>query len=331
MVKRPPLDLSQRQPVPAASIPSFSPLYVSSGTLAQTGNIFQPKAACTVRWIIVQVLGACTVQLLNNGEPASAPYQLASGQFVRFAGRFIANNVILSISLTPATAAVYEVVWTKEIGSHLTLDQTSVFSGVPAAAASPVLTSDAANGPVTPGAAASKSELGGGVVATAAAAGTVGQQMALQMDVAGCLRINPAAQTGSFTTYHNTVAQGVITSIFTVPTGKKWRFCSGFFQLQTQATVGNRCAALTANDVGGNTLCSIYASVVQAASLTNNYTFGQGLIDGVGGVTNQVKVGCPSFVLGPGASISLSNAGGVTGATGDKMLSITIAVEEYND
>lgn len=134
MAKRPPLDLSQRQPVPAASIPSFSPLYVSSGVLAQTGNIFAPNAACTVRWFIVQVLGACTVQLLNNGEPASAPYQLASGQFVRFAGRFCANNVVFSLALTPSTACVYEVVWTKEIGPHLTLDQTSVFSGVPAAA-----------------------------------------------------------------------------------------------------------------------------------------------------------------------------------------------------
>lgn len=135
MVKRPPLDLSQRQQVPAASIPSFSPLYVTSGIIpTATGIIFTPYCACTVRWMIIQVLGNCTAQLLINGEPASAVYTLASGQFVRFAGRFLPNNAQVSVALTPATAAVYEVVWTKEIGNAITVDQTSVFSGAPAAA-----------------------------------------------------------------------------------------------------------------------------------------------------------------------------------------------------
>ena len=254
----------------------------------------------------------------------SASVQSPPSQAVTNAGTFAVQEATLDGCISGSKLAV-------RASAGDVVVEISDGSNIIGTTAHPVQTADQASGPVTPGTVAGKSELQGGVVATSAATGTVGQQMAIQLDVAGCVRINPAGQTGSFTTYHNSnPAQGTTSTTFTVPAGKKWRVKAAFIQAVTNGTTGARTMAFSAFDASSNNLASIYAANTQAASLTYNYTMGPSINDGIGS-TNQVKFGIPEFSLGPGATVTLVLSGGVTGVSGDKLQLPTLTVEEYND
>lgn len=62
----------------------------------------------------------------------------------------------------------------------------------------------------------------------------------------------------------------------TVPTGARWEILAIRFQLVTAVAVANRLPVVLFND-GSNDYFHTETATVQAASLTNNYAFGQGL------------------------------------------------------
>lgn len=123
------IDLSVRHlpgGLPRSPIPSFSKRNTVVGTLTASGAIFRPNCACTVRSVMVQILSACTIQLLKNGEPSSAAYILPANSIVRFAGEFLSGNEVLSLSLS-AGSAVFEVVWLKDFNTAFVVPDTEVF------------------------------------------------------------------------------------------------------------------------------------------------------------------------------------------------------------
>ena len=186
---------------------------------------------------------------------------------------------------------------------------------------------DVADGPVSAGSAATKSMLTGGVVATSAASGTAAQQMATQMDVAGCVRVNPAGQTGSFKSYSNTVA-GNVQNVITVGAGKKWILKSVVIIVGTNATAGTRTPSCYIQDASSRVMCNINAGLGTTANIPATYfNFAPSMPLSTSVVSSCVTVPLPEFALGPSATV---NGNVTSGLAGDSSL-MTICVIEYND
>ena len=191
-------------------------------------------------------------------------------------------------------------------------------------------TQDAANGPVTPNTAAGKSELVGGVVATSAAAGTAAQQMAVQMDVAGCVRVNPAAQTGSFASKVNVASAGADATV-TVPAGKKWIVRGLKVNLAASSQAATRQVRLVAFDAASNAIFFKVPPGTQILSTSVAYYLYSGLTDDAGGALANNSSHSYSFpaalVLGPGCTINTA----VSSIQSSDVVTLIAMVEEYND
>jgi len=70
------------------------------------------------------------------------------------------------------------------------------------------------------------------------------------------------------------VTANQISKTFTVPNGKQWRILYGKVSLVTTATVGTRRISIRFLDVGSNIIYFLQTNNTQAASLTEQYTFG---------------------------------------------------------
>lgn len=129
-IKRP--DLSTRNvPVHHSPIPSFSPREYTLGAVSNSGitDIFGPATACTVQWITLQVLTACTLQLLVNRQPNGVPFSLPANTILRLPGLLLVNNMLLSLSLSNAATVNFEIAWTKTLDAALIINEMYVSSG----------------------------------------------------------------------------------------------------------------------------------------------------------------------------------------------------------
>lgn len=125
-------DLSTRRVpggIPASPIPSFAERKTEVGSIAASGQIFVARSARTVLWTIVQVTAATTIQLLLNGQPLSQAYTVPAGSVLRFAGCLLPNNCTLSLILSPATTANWEVVWLPKFIPEFIVHDTSISFG----------------------------------------------------------------------------------------------------------------------------------------------------------------------------------------------------------
>ncbi|HET7713267.1 MAG TPA: hypothetical protein VFK94_02215 [Patescibacteria group bacterium] len=83
-----------------------------------------------------------------------------------------------------------------------------------------------------------------------------------------------------------------------VPAGEQWLLESLHVSLVTDATVANRRMVLTV-DNGVNIVAKVSAGFVQAASLTHDYTFAQGVLDYSAIRDNHGLISLPSGLLVP--------------------------------
>lgn len=127
------VDLSTRRVcIPGSPIPAFSNRnYATSFLTAPAGvlDIFVPNCACTVHWAMVQVNTACTIQLLENYEPIGAAWNVQAGTVIKFAGRLLANNARLQVSLSVSAFVSYEVAWVKNFDEELIVKDTAIMLG----------------------------------------------------------------------------------------------------------------------------------------------------------------------------------------------------------
>lgn len=115
--------------VPASPIPSFTKLYRTVGSISASGKIFDPNAACTVLWVLVQVTAATTIQLAVDNVPVSPPLNVPAGTVIRFAGTLLPNNSRLSFLLTGTTTANFSVAWIKQFFPEFISHDTAVSFG----------------------------------------------------------------------------------------------------------------------------------------------------------------------------------------------------------
>jgi len=113
-----PHDLGVRPPQPhAPQVPFSHTRFIAQGstTLAAAGSfdLLNINGTATVQWINLTVSAACSIQLLESGEPAGLSIPVNAGAFVRLAGRLIPNNAKLSLSVSAAATITWEVAWVK--------------------------------------------------------------------------------------------------------------------------------------------------------------------------------------------------------------------------
>lgn len=168
-------------------------------------------------------------------------------------------------------------------------------------------------GPVAAGVAASSSVLSGLVVATSAPTATAGQQIAQQGDPKGNHRVTPYGSTGSFQSQVSAAISNVantVTNLLTVPAATKWVFQGCRCNLVTSSTVATRQFQLVVSDASGNVMMSVQAVGTQAANLSEDYAFGNGLPSAA--TVNGVSLNpFPNMCLGPGMTISMFITNGV--------------------
>jgi hypothetical protein len=109
-----------RPPNPHAKpLPTFRNQVRATSTQAVSSlyDFFNPDGMVTVQWIVVQTSAPCTIQILLNRQPFGVPLTVGAGAIIRFAGTLLANNELLSFSVSAATTLSWEVVWIP--GLHL--------------------------------------------------------------------------------------------------------------------------------------------------------------------------------------------------------------------
>ena len=128
-------------------------------------------------------------------DPTGTTTQPVSGTFWQ-ATQPISGTVAISGAVNQGTAGVSP--WLENLtqvgGVAIALGQAAMTASLPVVIASnqsTLNTSDAADGPVAPGAAASKSQLMGGQYSSSLPVATTGQQVALQLDANGRVIISP--------------------------------------------------------------------------------------------------------------------------------------------
>lgn len=242
--------------------------------------------------------GAATSALQSTGNTSLASIVAALTNPLPVSGS-------VSVSNFPATQVAVLAAGTAIIGK-VGIDQTT--PGTTNAV------QDASDGPVSAGSAASKSSLGALVAATAAPTPTAGQQIALQGDTSGSLRVSPYGATGSFATKVAS-GTGAANPSLTVPAGQKWVLVA----VTINATIANsgspRLTALFCQDASSNVFASAVAAVNAPINTLTRFTFAPSLPTAAAIVSQNLSVGYPQVVLGPGMVLNAS----VVGVSGDSI------------
>lgn len=114
---------------------------------------------------------------------------------------------------------------------------------------------------------------------------------------------------------------------FTVPADKVWKINSLLATLATTATVGNRQLEVWVRDATDNVLFKIKAGVVQAASLTYDYVFADGLPRETAVVANTLMTPLPkNLVLPAGYKLRVFDSAAIAAAADD--LTLRLLIEE---
>jgi len=208
-------------PVPAIIWPESSG--GGGGTTAPLQDgLFAATTTATGSWIAGAIFGvpegsvgeaaALSMDSVGNLRVIASAYQPSTGNDVPIQVDEFGNLIITSYDtiytqdasdgpVSPGTAASYSSLaggvynataptLTTGQQAALQLDAAgNLKTNIAADADNPIPTSDAADGPVSPGTAATKSMLGGGVYNSLAPTLTTGQQVSLQLDVNGNLKI----------------------------------------------------------------------------------------------------------------------------------------------
>lgn len=173
---------------------------------------------------------------------------------------------------------------------------------------------DASDGSVTAGTAATKSSLGGGVVATSAPSPTIGQQIAIQLDSNGNQRVSPFGQTGSFTS-KTASGTGAAPPSLTVPAATKWVVKT----VVVEATVANsgspRQITCDVKDASSNVIGTFIAGVLAPINTLTRFTAGPSIPTATSIVSFNATIAAPEFCLGPSFTINPALAVGVSGDT----------------
>ena len=173
------------------------------------------------------------------------------------------------------------------------------------------------------------------VASTAAPTVANGQSIVQQCDTSGNLRVNPAGQTGSFTSQVVAAAgiantAGAVVPVLTVPAGTKWVFQSARLTIETSSTAATRTLQLLAQDGSGNIFGSVTSLVTQGAGITGFYTFAPAISPSPAGtVVNDGVVlnPFPVVALGPGMALAIFLTNGLHSDT----IGIAANCIQYND
>lgn len=115
---------------------------------------------------------------------------------------------------------------------------------------------------------------------------------------------------------------------FTVPENKTWRLLYGNFVLATSADVGNRIMRVDIKDNSLNVLYTTFASAVQAASLTEDYSLGR-FATAAEPRAGSHELPIPEDLFLPaGFQISIKDEAAIAATADD--LTIFLLVEEYD-
>lgn len=119
------------------------------------------------------------------------------------------------------------------------------------------------------------------------------------------------------------------TLTYTLPNTEAWEVSAVFLEYTSGAAAGNRVPAVVAKDASGNVLWQATADAVQAASLTDSYSFQAelGFTQATGGYHS---VGLPSKAYIPiGGSLTITDLAGIS-AGGDSIPVLTVTYERIN-
>ncbi len=275
------------------SIPGVGPTGTTAPTTAIVNGIIVSGTLQAVSSTFPMPVSLSGDQAVNIAQVAGATPSKTNGLFV------VPGDNTNSITMKAASAA--SVAADTSLVVQINPEQPALTT--------PLNTTDLADGPVTAGAAASKSALMGGIASTSAPSPTAGQQIALQLDSAGNLRINPFGNTGSFVTVTAT-GPGSQTTMFTVPSGKKWVFISCQIQYTSAnsgsvRTVGIYVAGYDTATSATYSVAGMGAGVTQALNTVGYYTIAPSLPLGASFANTQTTIPFPEVVLGPGSIIVL--------------------------
>lgn len=166
---------------------------------------------------------------------------------------------------------------------------------------------DVADGPVSAGTAATKSNLVGGVANTSAPTPTAGQQIAIQLDTQGNQRVNPSGGAGSFSSSKTSAAGngGTVQLTLTVPAATKWEV--GGFLLLVQAANASSPRVISANaaDASSNFLYSGAAGVNAPINANTLFMFGPSIPLSTSITATNASIPMPILVLGPASTINV--------------------------
>jgi len=105
---------------------------------------------------------------------------------------------------------------------------------------------------------------------------------------------------------------------FVVPAGSMYDIAWVYVELTTTADVGNRLVMVEIQDSKGDVVAQVSAAAVQAASLSHEYTFGQGLTQYDSGDATKHHLPLPRLVLPQFFKLRVYDATAVA-ATADDM------------
>lgn len=223
---------------------------------------------------------------------------------------------------TDSIAAVQSGTWTMQPGNT--------------ANTTPWLVTDSSDGTVSPGTAAAKSSLGGMVYNTSAPTPTNGQQLALQSDASGNLKVNPGT-----VTITGTVAA---TQSGTWSTGRTWTLSSGTDSVSTARSwtlsSGTDSVAVTQSTspwvvTGSGTAGSAAAGVVTIqgiASMTAVKVDGSAVTQPISAASLPLPTGAATSALQTTGNTTLSTISGQLPATlGAKTTANSLAVNIASD
>ena len=172
------------------------------------------------------------------------------------------------------------------------------------------------------GTAANDSLLTGGVANTSAPSPTNGQQIAIQMDTAGNVRINPYGSVGSFASVAGHGNSGGVA--LTVPAATKWLLKAGQIKYITSSVTLTRQVGFYFADTTGTGLQGTSATPTQGASVTAFYNMGPGIPQGATFIATQVNVPISELALGPGFTANMNTGNGVASDSWTMTLNVIV-------